>query len=154
MKCAFTKLSYFFLNTFLVIILAIAQRIVDNTILPILSAGLLNPKTDSVSFTLHTSLKVPGGLRIRTNDFNFSLFNRHVKPTQPYLSVGLPSYSLKGNTDMVVTHNDTMILDQAKFVQTLSQAVCGCILATFDNLYALGNATMAVLAVLILDHKR
>ncbi|KAJ5657052.1 hypothetical protein N7507_009002 [Penicillium longicatenatum] len=123
MKIALTKFFCFYVGSFLVIIPAIAQRIVDNTDLPIYSAEILDPKAESVSFTLHTSLSVPVGLQIRTNAFDLSLFDRDVKPIQPYLNVGLPSYTLKGNTDMILTQNDTTILDQAQFVRTLSQAV-------------------------------
>ncbi|KAJ5934088.1 hypothetical protein N7466_003635 [Penicillium verhagenii] len=126
--CCYLVAAFIFLAIalpifFLVIIPAIAQRIVDNTSLPIYSAEILNPTADTVSFTLHTSLTVPAGLQIRTSAFNLSLFNRGVEPYEPYLTVGLPSYSLKGHTDMIITHNNTFILNQAQFVETLSQAV-------------------------------
>lgn len=82
-------------DSFLVMIPAIAQTTIDDTNLPVYSAEILDPKADSISFTLHTSLNVPKGLRIRTNAFNLSLFNCNVEPRKPYLSVGLLSYTLK-----------------------------------------------------------
>lgn len=63
------------------------------------------------------------GLRIRTDPLNLSLFNRDVQPMQPYLSVSLPSYNLKGTTNMTVTKNDTEILNEDQFIMTLTQAV-------------------------------
>ena len=63
------------------------------------------------------------GLRIHTDAFNLSLFNRVVSPMQPYLKVELPSYSLKGDTKMTITRNDTSILNQSQFIDTLTQAV-------------------------------
>ncbi|KAJ5086195.1 hypothetical protein N7532_010966 [Penicillium argentinense] len=108
---------------FLVAIPAIAQRIVDDTDLPIYGAQILNPKPDRVSFTLHTSLDVPLGLRIRTDPFDLRLFDRNISPTDPYITVGLPTYSLKGKTDMIITRNDTRILNQGQFVETLTRAV-------------------------------
>ncbi|KAJ5106106.1 hypothetical protein N7456_002781 [Penicillium angulare] len=110
-------------ESFLVIIPAIAQRIVENTALPVYSAEILDPKEGSVSFTLQTSLKIPAGIRVRTNPFNLSLVDRNVKSTQPYLSAYLPSYSLHGTTHMKITQNNTSILNEAEFVQTLSEAV-------------------------------
>lgn len=63
------------------------------------------------------------GLRIHTDAFNLSLFNRVVSPMQPYLKVELPSYSFKGDTKMTITRNDTTILNQSQFIDTLTQAV-------------------------------
>ncbi|KAJ5697122.1 hypothetical protein N7488_010806 [Penicillium malachiteum] len=108
---------------FLVAIPAIAQRIVDDTSLPIYSAEILDPTPSSVSFVLHTSLKIPLGLRIRTNAFNLSLFNRDVHPFTPYITVGLPSYSLKGRTAMTIEQNNTLILNESQLLDTLTNAV-------------------------------
>lgn len=63
------------------------------------------------------------GLRIRTDPIDLSLFNRDLQPIQPYLVVSLPSYSLKGDTDMTVTENNTDILNEDQFIKTLTQAV-------------------------------
>jgi hypothetical protein len=107
----------------LVAIPAIAQRIVNNTELPVHSAQILDPKASQVSFTLDTSLNIPLGLRLRTEPLDLSLFNRDVQPMQPYLTVSLPTYSLKGDTDMTVTKNNTDILNEDEFIKTLTQAV-------------------------------
>lgn len=63
------------------------------------------------------------GLRIRTDPLDLSLFDRDVQPMQPYLTVSLPPYSLKGNTNMTVTKNNTDILNEDQFIKTLTQAV-------------------------------
>lgn len=118
------ELTFLFpITSFLVAVPAIAQRIVDDTNLPVYSAQILDPKTHQVSFTLDTSLNIPMGLRIRTDPLDLSLFNRDVQPMQPYLTVSLPSYSLKGNTNMTVTKNNTDILNEDQFIKTLTQAV-------------------------------
>lgn len=109
--------------SFLVAVPAIAQRIVDDTALPVYSAEILDPKPGEVSFSLHTSLKVPTGLSIHTDSLNLSLFDREVRPIEPYLTVKLPAYDLKGKTDLIVTQNNTAILSQSKFVDTLKTAV-------------------------------
>jgi hypothetical protein len=106
-----------------VVVPAIAQRILNDTDLPVHSAQILDPKVSQVSFTLDTSLNVPMGLRIRTDPISLSLFHRDVQPMQPYLVVNLPSYSLKGNTNMTVTQDNTDILNEDQFIKTLTQAV-------------------------------
>lgn len=110
-------------NSFLVVIPAIGQRIVDDTDLPIYGAEILDPKPDTISFALHTSLKVPGGLRIHTDPLDLSLFDKDSGPKEPYLSVSLPAYNLKGTTDMIITQNNTKILNKSKFIDTLISAV-------------------------------
>ncbi|KAJ5542745.1 hypothetical protein N7461_008748 [Penicillium sp. DV-2018c] len=108
---------------FLVILPAIAQRLVNDMALPVHSAEILNPRPDQVDFVLHTSLKVPLGIRIRTEPLSLNLFNRNTKPRKTYLRVDLPAYSLKGNTKLDVTKNDTKILDVDEFIKTLEDAV-------------------------------
>ncbi|KAL3455871.1 hypothetical protein BJX64DRAFT_297174 [Aspergillus heterothallicus] len=108
---------------FLVAIPAIAQRIVDDTDLPIYAAHITNPKPDRVTFTLDTGLTIPLGLSVRLDAFNLSLFNRDSDPEITYLEVPVPTYKVKGKTNISVTSEDTPILDQDEFVKTLSQAV-------------------------------
>ncbi|KAJ6064396.1 hypothetical protein N7499_013076 [Penicillium canescens] len=108
---------------FLAIIPAIAQRIVDNTTLHVYSAQILSPNADQFTFILHISLDVPRGLRIRTDPLNLSLFNRDVTPMEPYLTVALPGYSLRGKTELSITRNVTDILNMKQFVNTLASAV-------------------------------
>ncbi|KAL2824453.1 hypothetical protein BJY01DRAFT_165208 [Aspergillus pseudoustus] len=108
---------------FLVAIPAIAQRLVDDTDLPVYAAHITDPKPDRVTFTLDTGLTIPLGLSVRLDAFNLSLFNRDSDPEITYLEVPVPSYKVKGKTNISVTSEDTPVLDQDEFVKTLSQAV-------------------------------
>ncbi|KAJ5807956.1 hypothetical protein N7474_009225 [Penicillium riverlandense] len=84
----------------------------------------MDPKPDKVTFTLHTSLKIPAGLSVHTDPLNLSLFNQDVKPFEPYLLVALPAYNLKGGTNMMsVTRHNTEILNKPQFIKTLTTAV-------------------------------
>jgi hypothetical protein len=42
---------------------------------------------------------------------------------EPYLTVALPAYSLRGKTDFSITKNVTHILNMEQFVNTLASAV-------------------------------
>jgi hypothetical protein len=109
--------------SFLVAIPAIAQRIVDDTDLPVYAAHITNPKPGHVTFTLDTGLTIPLGLSVRLDAFNLSLFNRDSDPEINYLNVPVPSYKVKGKTNISVTSENTPILDEDEFVKTLSKAV-------------------------------
>ncbi|KAL2813886.1 hypothetical protein BJX63DRAFT_442762 [Aspergillus granulosus] len=108
---------------FLVAIPAIAQRIVDDTDLPVYAARIMDPQPGHVTFTLDTGLTIPLGLSVRLDAFNLSLFNRDSDPEITYIQVPVPTYSVKGKTNISVTSDDTPILDEDEFVKTLSKAV-------------------------------
>lgn len=110
-------------GSFLVAIPAIAQRLVDDTDLPVHSAQILDPKSDRVTFTLHTSLKLPIGLEARIEPFDIGLYEYHSPSHQPFLVAPLPEYKVKGETDIIVTRNATKILNQTEFTNTLQTAV-------------------------------
>lgn len=107
----------------MVAIPAIAQRLVDDTDLPIHSAQILDPTIDTVSFTLNTALNLPIKLTVHTEAFDLNLYQPEIKPIDPYLTVGLPAFKLKGNTDITVTRNHTKILKKDQFIDVLTQAV-------------------------------
>ncbi|KAH8425140.1 DUF3712 domain-containing protein [Aspergillus melleus] len=116
-------LAIFLPILFLVIIPAIAQRIVNDTDLPVYSAEILDPKPDRFTFSLNTALDIPAGLSVRTDPLTLRLFNRAVKPILPYLSVDLLGYNLKGHTKMEVTQHDTIVENEDEWVEALTQAV-------------------------------
>ncbi|KAL4877061.1 hypothetical protein BJY04DRAFT_230887 [Aspergillus karnatakaensis] len=108
---------------FLVAIPAIAQRLVDDTDLPVYAAHITNPKPDALTFTLDTGLSIPLGLTVRLSAFNLDLFNRDSDPEITYLTVPVPSYKIKGKTNITVTSENTPVLDQDEWVKSLTKAV-------------------------------
>lgn len=87
------------------------------------SAKILDPKPDSVTFSLLTSLKLPAGISVHIDPLNLTVFNRDTKPTEPILIVPLDAYDLKGKTNISVTRNNTEILNEQEFIKTLTEAV-------------------------------
>ncbi|KNG89247.1 hypothetical protein ANOM_002163 [Aspergillus nomiae NRRL 13137] len=108
---------------FLVIIPAIAQRLVNDASIPIHSAAIMQPTPDSLMFSLSASLNVPLGLSVRIDPLNLSLFNRDVKPRKPYVTAPLNGLRLKGKSDITITNQTTKILDEEQFTKFLSNAV-------------------------------
>lgn len=118
-----TGYSHNYSSSFVIIIPAIAQRIVDTTDLPIYSAQILEPTPDSVTFSLQTSLAIPAGLQVHIDALSLILFNGDVSPIQPFIKVPLSAYDLKGTTSITVTQNHTRILDERQLVTALGRAV-------------------------------
>ncbi|KAF9889386.1 hypothetical protein FE257_007496 [Aspergillus nanangensis] len=108
---------------FLVILPAIAQRLVDNAMIPIHSAEVLRPTPDSITFSLGASLTVPLGLSVSVDRFNLSLFDRSVEPRKPYITAPLGPLTLKGKSDLSITNQTTQIEDQDQFTAFLAKAV-------------------------------
>lgn len=115
--------TWTYADSFLIIIPAIAQLIVEKTSLPVHSAAILDPKPDRVSFSLHTSLSIPAGIKVHIDPINLTLFIRDEPPIEPYLRIPLHGQDLAGTTDITVTRNDTKILDKPDFIQVLTHAV-------------------------------
>ena len=113
----------FSLPSFLVIIPAIAQRLVDDAAIPIKFAQVLQPTPDSITFSLSASLKVPLGLSVAIDPLDLSLFNREVKPMKPYITAPLGRIRLKGESAITVSNQTTKIQDQDEFIKFLSKAV-------------------------------
>jgi hypothetical protein len=109
--------------SFLVILPAIAQRLVDDASVPIESVLVLNPTPNGVTFSLSASLNVPLGLAVRVDTFNLSLFNREVKPRTPYVTVPLESIHLKGKSNITISNQTIQIQDQDQFTSFLATAV-------------------------------
>jgi hypothetical protein len=106
-----------------VIFPAIAQRLVDNASLPILSASLMNPTPDNITFSLVAQLKVPAGVTVDLKPITLNLFTNETSPSDPYIRVNLPEYHLKGNTKVEVVNDTAQILNQTQFENFLSYAV-------------------------------
>lgn len=95
----------------------------DNASIPIHSAEVIRPTPNTITFSLAATLDVPLGLSVEIDQFNLSLFNRDVKPMQPYVIVPLGPIHLKGNSAVDVSQQTTRILDEDQFTKFLSNAV-------------------------------
>jgi hypothetical protein len=106
-----------------VIFPAIAQRLVDNTSLPIHSARIMSPTPNSVQYSVVSSLKIPAGVTVDLKPITLNLYTNDTGPDNPYIKVSLPEYHLKGDTTIGVTNQTAKILDQDRFIKFLANAV-------------------------------
>lgn len=96
----------------------------EDTDLPVYGADITDPKPDAVTFKLSTGLKIPlPGVSVKLIAFDLNLFNRDSDPEVNYLTVPVPEQTIKGDTDISVTSNDTPVLDEDEFVKSLTKAV-------------------------------
>ncbi|KAK8048159.1 hypothetical protein PG994_009889 [Apiospora phragmitis] len=92
------------IRSFLKIIPATAQRIVDDTDLPIKNATLKAVSSDLIKVSLTTSLNVPKGLTVGLDEFSLYMYNPDTAGSgvYPYLSLDMKGLSLSGDTDITV----------------------------------------------------
>ncbi|GES56847.1 hypothetical protein ATEIFO6365_0001005300 [Aspergillus terreus] len=108
---------------FLVILPAIAQRLVDDAAIPIQSAEVLRPTPNTITFSLAATINVPLGLGVSVDKFNLSLFDRDVKPRKPYVTAELGPVYLKGKSHLTISNQTVEVLDEEELTKFLSKAV-------------------------------
>jgi len=84
---------------------------------------IMNPKPDSVEYSLVASLKVPGGATVDLKPTTLSLYTPEMGPKDPYIRVSLPEYHLKGTTTVSITNETAQILNLPQFIDFLGSAV-------------------------------
>ncbi|CAI6090577.1 unnamed protein product [Clonostachys chloroleuca] len=97
---------------FLKIIPALAQRIIDDTDLPIYSATLKALTNDSVLIGLRTALDVPLGLTVGLDPVELWLYNADSEGFNPYTMVRLDEQKVKGHTEISVHDNTVGVSDR------------------------------------------
>ncbi|KAF2488820.1 hypothetical protein BU16DRAFT_425334, partial [Lophium mytilinum] len=117
-------LAIFLPILFLVIIPALAQRIINVAALPIHWVHILDPKADSVGLSFQAGLKVPIGLTVTLNPFTMSLYDKNDDgKSVTYINANLPDYKLHGNANLTVPYQVNKILDKPMFSSFMSDAV-------------------------------
>ena len=98
MTLAFSLTSF----RFLVIVPALAQRIVDDTDLPIYRGTLVAVSDNSVRIGIETALTVPGGLSVKLDPLELWLYNKETPGFQPWSMVPLDGQTVSGRTEINV----------------------------------------------------
>lgn len=95
-------------DSFLVIIPAVAQRVVDTSTLLLVKADVMKPRPDSVELTIESALKLPIGVPVRIDPMTLELFNRDNKGGNgTWGKLFLKDYTISGNTTLGVKNQHT-----------------------------------------------
>jgi hypothetical protein len=89
-------------ESFLVIIPALAQLLVNKTNLPIYSATLIAMSDDAVKIGLSTELSVPGGITVSLDPLELWLYNKDTPGFFPYTMVPMDKTEVSGTTEITV----------------------------------------------------
>lgn len=118
------NLSLFLISlSFLVIIPAIAQRMVDTTSFPIHSVSIMSPTLNSTVLSLTASIKVPPPFKVRLEPITLQLYRPEAGSDAPYVNFALEQQILKGNTTIKVVNQTVEIADKQEFIEFLRGAV-------------------------------
>ncbi|RDW84320.1 hypothetical protein BP6252_01910 [Coleophoma cylindrospora] len=107
--------------TFLVVIPAIVQKVVDGNQLPVISASLLNPSPNSVQMSLVSTIDTPSAITTNLKPLNLSLAGPDNKT--PFLAILLPEKDLKGKTTIEVQGQTAAITNMESFESFLAVAM-------------------------------
>ncbi|KAK8115368.1 hypothetical protein PG999_007437 [Apiospora kogelbergensis] len=107
---------------FLKIIPAVAQRVVDNTDLPIKSVTFKAVSSDLIQISLTTSLDMPKGLNVGLDPFSLYMYNPGTEGGfYPYLSLDMKALSLSGNTEISVQDQMLPVSNHTEFNSWLNR---------------------------------
>ncbi|RAH80637.1 hypothetical protein BO86DRAFT_433035 [Aspergillus japonicus CBS 114.51] len=85
---------------FLVILPAIAQRVVDGSTLVLVHADVLQPRPDSMMLRIDSALNLPLKIPVRIDPITMDLFNRDRPANNTWGKAYLPSARIYGNTTL------------------------------------------------------
>ncbi|KAL4911030.1 hypothetical protein BDW74DRAFT_172482 [Aspergillus multicolor] len=94
---------------FLVVIPAIAQLVLDNGMLLLVNATILEPRPDSILLTLEAALDLPISLPVRIDPFLLKIYNQDVKGNNTIFSSELAGTVIDGNTTLGVESVHTAV---------------------------------------------
>ncbi|RAL01834.1 DUF3712 domain-containing protein [Aspergillus ibericus CBS 121593] len=92
---------------FLVIIPAIAQRVVDGSTLLLVHADVLQPRPDSIMLSIKSALDLPINLPVRIDPITLSLFNRDLPENNTWAKLYMDGAKIKGNSTLQVDNQYT-----------------------------------------------
>ncbi|KAI9934378.1 hypothetical protein ASPWEDRAFT_38053 [Aspergillus wentii DTO 134E9] len=125
--CCYTFFSIIFLAIFLpifflLIIPAIAQRVVDNSVLLLPEADILEPRPHSAKFTIKSALKLPIGVPVPIDDIALDLWNRdNDNGNGTWAILYIDGKKIDGNTTLGVTDQPTPLneVEWQKYVSSV-----------------------------------
>lgn len=110
--------------SFLKIIPAVAQAIVNNTELPIYNGSIKALSNDQVLIGLETALDVPAGLTVTLDGFELFLYNSDTEGgISPYTSVNLPGQSVNGHTVIQIANQIVNVGNRTELNKWLTKTV-------------------------------
>ncbi|RAL09221.1 DUF3712 domain-containing protein [Aspergillus homomorphus CBS 101889] len=92
---------------FLVILPAIAQRVVDGSTLVLVHADVLQPRPDSIMLRIDSALDLPLKIPVRIEPITMSLFNRERPANNTWAHAYLPGARIYGNTTLATNSTFT-----------------------------------------------
>jgi hypothetical protein len=109
--------------SFVYIVPAIAQDLLNKGNITITSAQILQPHADNVMLTMTASIYIPGGFTVGTDPSTLEMFVPGSGPIAPFGHLYLPERTIHGNTTTGVTNQLTPILNQTSWQQFVTNTI-------------------------------
>lgn len=88
------------LRSFLLIIPAISQLVLNKSDLVLVNASVMQPRPESVQLTLKSALDLKIALPVRIEPITLDLFVRDIGVQDPWANITIPGLTIKGNTTL------------------------------------------------------
>ncbi|KAJ5120997.1 uncharacterized protein N7515_008958 [Penicillium bovifimosum] len=110
-------------KSFLVVIPAVAQLVVNKADIRLIKAEVMNPTPESVRMTLETKINLKLALPVRLDPVVFYTFVRKFGHETPYAAIDIPGQTVKGNYSLGVYDQFTPLLNLTTWEEFVHQAV-------------------------------
>ncbi|KAB8264235.1 hypothetical protein BDV32DRAFT_135558 [Aspergillus pseudonomiae] len=97
---------------FLVILRAIAQRILNQSSLTLIAADIMNPRPHSVDLTINSTLHLPVDIPVRIDPLALNLGSVHGSSNSPFAQVYIPGTTVGGTAVLGVQNQTTQLNNQ------------------------------------------
>lgn len=104
--------SAYYVFSFLVILPAIAQRILNQSSLTLIAADIMNPRPHSVDFTINSTLRLPVDIPVRIDPLKLDLGHIQGSRNSPFAQVHIPGTTVGGTAVLGVQSQTTQLNDQ------------------------------------------
>lgn len=109
--------------SFLVIIPAISQLVVNKSDLVLVNAAVMQPRAESIQLTLESALNLKIALPVRIEPIVLNLFVRDTGPNEPWANVTIAGKTIKGNTTLGVSDVHTPLINTTTWTSYVHNVV-------------------------------
>lgn len=109
--------------SFLVVIPAISQLVVDKSNLVLVNAAVMQPRAESIQLTLQSALDLKIALPVRIEPIVLDLFLRDTGPKEPWANVTIAGKTIRGNTTLGVSDVPTPLTNTTTWTSYVHDVV-------------------------------
>lgn len=113
----------FSLHSFVVIIPAISQLVLNKSNLVLVNGAVMQPRPNSIQLTLQSTLDLKIALPVRIDPMTLNLYNRDTGADSPWANISIEGQTIKGDATLGVTDKHTPISNSTAWAKYVHDVV-------------------------------